>query len=107
MFFMIFFIEAVSGFYVKKTLVIMFLTFKKHFFMTLITRYYENIFRNIFFSNKCNIYLNNLTKELRPLKPGPARWVDQEPVDPKFKPGRVEEKTRKEKTRCDLADPAG
>jgi hypothetical protein len=84
----------------KKTLVIMFLTFKKHFFMTLITRNYENIFRNIFFSNKCNIYLNNLTKELRPLKPGPARRVDQEP-------GRVEEKTGKKKTRCNLANPAG
>jgi hypothetical protein len=91
----------------KKTLVIMFLTFKKHFFMTLITRNYENIFRNIFFSNKCNIYLNNLTKELRPLKPGPARRVDQGPGDPRLEPGRVEEKTGKEKIRCDLADPAG
>jgi len=44
---------------------------------------------------------------LRPLKPGPARRVDQGPADPGLEPGQVEEKTRKEKIRCDLADPAG
>ena len=36
------------------------------------------------------------------LKLGPARWVD-----PGIESGRVEEKIRKEKTRCDPADSAG
>jgi hypothetical protein len=36
------------------------------------------------------------------LKPGPAR----DPADPGLEPSRVEEKTRKGKTRCDPVDPA-
>jgi len=40
------------------------------------------------------------------LKPGPARpgGSSRDPANPRLEPGRVEEKIREEKTRCDPAD---